>query len=237
MHLVSDRKMYKPDQVTEAALPAPHIFQRWVLLSIAALAGMAYASFPLAIWLNAPFAMHGEVSILGEAGQPHAALFNSLDIVSGCLLTALSIFLLILHKGTSKSWRWALVALLVSGLGAISAAILPLPAVFSFPNSLHALLHISAAVFAHGFASFINTSAFIMSTILWMFIILRGGLPRKNRLALAGSMLLIVAVGPILTFIFPKTGDITQRVFIVLFAIWLVFFTHDALQANSHPEL
>lgn len=206
-----------------------------VALCVSVIAGGCYASFPLAIWLNAPFAFRGEVSVLGEAGQPHATLFNSLDIISGCLLIGLGLFLLLAYKNkTTKSWLWALWTLSLSGVGAVLAAILPLPVLFTFPASLHALVHIGVPVFAHGFASFVNTASFITSTALWAAIVYRQNLARIKRLPIAASMILIAVIGPILGAVFPRSGDIIQRIFILLFAIWLVIFTHDVLYSKQN---
>ncbi len=229
---IPHKNMFTQSKATESILPENSNW-RWLVLSVAALAGMAYASFPLAIWLNARLAFHGEVSLLGEAGQPHAAIFNSLDVLSGILLTGLCCYLLIENRHASRSWRWAIWALGISGLGGLVAAILPLPTAFVFPDSFYALMHISIAVFRHGFASFINTGTFVLSTILWARIVKRTQGADPKRLLLAYSILAIVAIGPILTYILPATGDFTQRLFITLFAIWLVIFTHDALQTQS----
>jgi len=214
------------------ALASPY---RLTPLLLATAAGLCYASFPLAYWLNHPHAWHGEVSILGEAGQPYAGLFNNLDIVSGILLILLCSFLLITRRQQmTRPWRWATILLLCSAIGSIAAAALPLPTVFQYPNNLYALLHIGLAVFEHGFASFINTGAFIASTLLWIRTIRSSARPSRTRLLLAYSIVVIVTVGPIASFFLPTTGDYIQRAFISLFAIWLVIFTYDALTTQRN---
>lgn len=218
------------------AIAAQRSYQVTLLL-VAAAAGLTYASFPLAFWLNAQFALHGEVSDLGQAGQPHASLFNGLDITSGILLSLLCVLLLIMRRGNmNRSWRWAVQTLLFSGIGTILAALLPLPVFFVYPTSVHAFLHISRAVFEHGFASFVNTCAFIISTLLWARIIRRHQKPSHLRLVLAYSIIGLVCLGPIASFIFPAIGPATQRIFISLFAIWVIIFTYDALQTAKDKD-
>ncbi|HSX16649.1 MAG TPA: phosphatidylglycerol lysyltransferase domain-containing protein [Patescibacteria group bacterium] len=201
---------------------------------VALLAGLAYASFPLAIWLNAPYAFHGLVSVLGEAGQPNAGIFNILDVVSGLLFVGLTAYLLVRHRPFTKHWRWAIAWFGISAVGAIIAAVVSLPVGFVFNGNLvEALRTINMSIALHGVASFVNTGGFIVSTLLWLRIEHAGSRRDIRRLLLGWSIIAFVTLGPILSYLVPSTGGAIQRLFIALFAIWAVVFVHDALHRSG----
>jgi phosphatidylglycerol lysyltransferase len=205
-------------------------FKGW-LLAAAVVAAAAYASFPLAYFLNRPYFTSGLVSNLGKDGQPYAWLFNGFDIVSGLVAAGIFSYLYRFRRPQEKLLRWALALACASSIAGILAALLALPPSFddSTPLALAALEN--PLVLLHGICSFVNSTGFVLSAILWA-----GYYYRRNgwgwRQVVAIVALLIATAGFVIGLLLPGSQPILQRSFITTYAVWLVAFTYTILQAK-----
>jgi|GEM_PF-1211654 len=205
-----------------------HRYRRLLLLGLAALAAVSYASFLLAVWLNPAHAFSGLVSALGKQDQPYYWLFNNLDIVSSLV----TVFVLLMIPRyyrlpePEKAYRWAIGLAVASSVGNLTAATTPLPNSFEGMTIKQLADAADFQVIIHGLGSFINSTGFVIAALLWSWAWCR----RRGavwRAALALSMLFISTVGYGVGIWLPWTSPLLQRVFIILYAIWLVVFVVD----------
>lgn len=200
------------------------------------LSSFLYASFPLAYFLNRPYAWQGLVSVLGADGQPYAWFFNAADIVSSALAIGVFAWLLRYRRPQSRTLYYALLAALLAVLGAFIAAVVSMPdepAGTDGRLSL-ALLH-SPAIIVHGLASFLNSGAFVVAAVLWAAHY-RHPDSRSWRTVLALLIVLISTVGFVVGQIIPGWAGTLQRVFILLYAVWFVVFTIDLLRDDNAAQ-
>lgn len=210
--------------------PVPSDWRPWAASIVAAVAGLAYASFPLAWLLNPAYVWHDTISNLGRDGQPYAAVFNSLDIVSalvGLLVLAVAL------RWRRPAWHthrhhW-LYGLAVISLGAAAlAAAITLPARFDEQALTWASI-LRPAVMFHGLCSFINSAAFVVSAVLWAWPYAKKAAGKgwqaygtvNWRVWLAALALVLGTVGAAIGALWPPTAATLQRLFVLCYALWL----------------
>ncbi len=95
------------------------------LIGLGCIAALAYASFPLAYLLDISHDETGLVSLLGSTSAPYAWLFNSLDVLGGALLIAISYQLLKYYS--VRQYRIIMASLIIAiGVTIIVAALAPI---------------------------------------------------------------------------------------------------------------
>lgn len=198
---------------------------RYLLLAWAA--GLAYCSFPLAFVLNPAYALHGLASILGEADQPFAWVFNTLDYTAGGLAIVLFGLLLARHRPPSRLLRLALLGGLINGMGTMLAAFFVMPGDASAGHAGLGLVS-NPNAFLHGLGSAINVGSVFVAMCLWGYYHWRR---RKLqwRTALPAITIAIAAASYVCDKHFPTTVGLVQRAFFVCYLAWLVVFTKDVL--------
>jgi phosphatidylglycerol lysyltransferase len=187
------------------SMPVAGRWRRIVIISLSILAGLGYASFPIAIFINSRKTFHGLASELGAGGQDYAWLFNSLDVVSSLAIFAI-IWLLWRSAGSTKHGRQILLLLGLSALGNLLAAVTPLP--------IHANSQLQVRL--HDVFSVINLFGIVVAAILLTIQ------ARFNRWLM---VLCVMLVGAIIVSGVTKDSLIdsgSQRVQIVLTAVWIV---------------
>lgn len=211
-----------------------------VPIVLIALAGLCYASFPFAWFLNRPYAFHGLTSALGGEGQPYAWLFNISDIVSGALTIAILSWLRFRRRPHQSSLlRLTLDLALVSSLCTAFAALVPMPHQFaSLDGQLKLSLLRDPVIVLHGLISFINSAAFVAAAVLWAIYWRRrdGHLWRRLFTAL---VIFLSTVGFVIGQVIPGLADTIQRSFITMYAVWFVLFVVDILtvhQRSTDPQ-
>lgn len=197
------------------------------LVFLAALiSGASYASFPLAIVLNPEFAWSGAVSRLGQEGQPYAWLFNNSDTISGLAGLVLAFLLLLKLRNLPLILRYGIVSLLICNVGTLLAAVFSLPPGMGVVEHLSAIKFSDTATALHLLASVINTGGFVAALSLW-------GLWSYRTLGLGWRVKFVITllILNILSFGIGQydmlTGSITQRLFILGYAVWLLIFVND----------
>lgn len=202
-------------------------------VTLMAISSLLYASFPFAVFLNPKYAWHGLTSALGGDGQPYAWFFNVGDIVSSVIAIGVLGWLYKTKRPRSGQIRWALSFALLAVLGAFIAAVITMPdnkATLNGQLSLKLLEY--PEIIAHGFASVINSGAFVVAAILWA-IHWHGSKRWLNwRTVLAVSIVLTSTVGFVLGQLVPGWAGTIQRAFIVMYGAWFVIFTHDLLKLH-----
>jgi len=196
----------------------------WVV-SLAVVAALAYCSFPLAIMLNPQYIWSGYVSSLGQDGQPYAWLFNALDILSGLLASVVFTYLLLKRRAKDTLLKVSLLGGLLGAIGAVLAAVLPLPNGFSEGHVWSSLLNNSATLL-HALTSFFNSSGFFVAISFWGIYWFK-----KTRFTwrtiLAFIAVLTATVGFVVGQLEPSLAGVIQRIYIVCYGVWLVTFVAD----------
>ena len=224
---LSSALAYRPKQKTRH-------HSRWIM-ALAAIAALAYASFPLAYFLNRPLFLQQLASSLGEAGQPYAWVFNSLDIASSIIAASIFGYLRHKHQRSSRVLRWALAAAIVASTGAFLAAVVPLPNSFVANGqwSLHLLAQ--PLVLIHGASSFLNSIGFVVSVVLWGIWRFRHNAKLQWTHIIVATALFCVTVGFAIGQIYPASGGLIQRLFIVDYGVWLFLLAKD-LANTPRPQ-
>jgi phosphatidylglycerol lysyltransferase len=205
-------------------------------VTLITIAGLCYASFPFAWFLNRPYAFSGLTSALGGEGQPYAWFFNISDIVSGVLTIAVLCWLHRFWRPHSKTLRLTLNVAIFSALCTSLAALIPIPHEYKVLDGhiTFSLLH-NPMIVLHGLASFCNSFAFVVAAVLWAIHWRRtdGHLWRQ---LFVGFMLLLSTVGFVVGQIVPGLAGTIQRAFITLYAVWFVLLTVDVLTVNQKQK-
>lgn len=196
------------------------------LVGLAAVAGLSYASFGLAVWLNPSHFLTGLVSFLGQADQPYSWVFNELDVISSAFSAFVLLAMPALYQVRSRVLRWAVGLAAASSVGNLLAAITPLPSSFEGLSVRQILRAGDVQVFGHGLASFINSAGFVLAAVLWAWA-WRRQRGAVWRAAMALSILLLSTVGDVIGDWYSWSAPLLQRAFIILYAIWLVIFVFD----------
>lgn len=205
-----------------------------ILLIVAGIVGICYASFPLASILNPQLVWRGVVSRLGQSGQPYSYVFNSLDIISSSVGLILAIYLLVVVGRKTKLLHYAIISLLISNLGSILSAFFRLPAGINIDERVSLALLSNKDVVIHLLTSVLNTGAFLIALLLWgvwYYRKLGFGWRSKFILMILSFDIIAFAVGQY----YPDIGSVFQRLFIICYAIWIVLFTRDILN-NTHER-
>lgn len=198
-----------------------------ILLSI--FVAFGYSSFPLAIWVNPGHAWTSMVSVLGQAGQPFASLFNNLDIASSCLAIVLLLGLLTQYVKLPRLLVWSIVAMLLSNIGNLAAAYQELPSNVHITSEITLAMLRNPSIVLHGLASFINTGAFVAATIIWAVWAHRNH--KAGRQEFAYLIVAICTVGALIGAYAPVTGPYIQRASIVSYGVWFVIFCLDVVRS------
>lgn len=201
------------------------------------LAMLAYSAFPLAAFLNKPYFWHGLVSGLSEPGQPHYELFTGIDI-------AASIFGMLFFGYLSWKQEWdrtqsvALGLVVVACLAELFTDLFALPSGFSTDGSIPPIHYFAThpSFDIHLAASFVNSTAFIVSFGLW--VLHRRNTKSESRItesvfvvALALSMF-----GTLTGHIFPSVSPTLQRIFILCYCYWFIAFPYDSLATKRRAR-
>ena len=202
------------------------------LIGLAAFASLSYASFVLAVWLNPSHFLAGLVSFLGQSDQPYSWVFNELDVVSSTVSAFVLLAIPALYQVRSRLLRWAIGLAAASSLGNLLAAITPLPDAFEGLSVRQIIRAGDVQVFGHGLASFMNSAGFVVAAVLWAWA-WRRQRGAVWRAAMALSILLLSTVGDMIGDWYPWSAPLLQRVFIVLYGVWLVVFVVDVTRRRK----
>jgi phosphatidylglycerol lysyltransferase len=211
--------------------PAPH---KNVLLALVVIAAIGYASWPLAIIVNPAHAFNGLVSLLSSNAQPYDWLFNWLDYVSSAITMSLFGYIFIgYRKQLPKALSLATLLLAISGTASLLAAIVDLPDSFTPTTHITLAMIKDPVLVTHGIASFVNTATYTAAIIAWFIAF--GHTFKSWRGILVTSMALLVTVGFVIGQLFMTAGYAIQRIQILLYAVWLVWFAIDVFH-RIHPK-
>ncbi len=194
------------------------------------LAMLAYSAFPLAVFLNKPYFWHGLVSGLTEPGQPHSWFFGSIDI-------AASLFGVMFFSYLSRREDWdkvqavALRLVVIACFAEFLTDIFTLPANFSTTGGIPTLHYISAhpSLVIHVAASFVNSTAFVVSFGLWVWHRRHTKSESLFREFVFAVTLSIGVFGSIVGYIYPSVSPTLQRIFILCYCYWFIAFPYDSL--------
>jgi hypothetical protein len=198
---------------------------------------LAYSAFPLAFFLNKPYFWHGLVSGLSEPGQPHSELFTGIDI-------AASLFGMLFfgYLGWRQEWdRRQAVALglvVVACFAELLTDIFALPGNFSTGSSVPPAHYFSThpSFDIHLAASFVNSTAFLISFGLWVLHRRHTKSASLFRELVFAVAVCVSTVGSIVGHAYPATSPTLQRIFILCYCYWFVAFPYDSLAAKRHHE-
>ncbi|HEV2412474.1 MAG TPA: phosphatidylglycerol lysyltransferase domain-containing protein [Candidatus Saccharimonadales bacterium] len=195
---------------------------------------IANASWPLAYFYNRHMLFRGLVSDLGQQGQHHAFLFNTLDVVGGSAVLILAIWLYIRAKPSLNQFaHFGTLAFALGGLGGIIAALTPLSARLESTTVQYLIHHISTKVLIHGGASTLNSGGFLVAMILWVLWKKREVEHKPVYTLFVLATVLVGVFGFFLGIYFPLVGFSAQRVFIILQSTWMVWFPLALLEQGT----
>ncbi len=195
-------------------------------------AAFGYAAFPLALFLNRPLFWDGLVSQLAAYGSPYNWVFNGLDIMSGivgCILFGYLYYRLRHHVG--RLYQASLIAAVLATFADFLTAIVILPHGYDGDRDISlSQIFGEPSILIHGLASFINSGAFLVSLLLWVIYKSHRISYSDPRQWLAAIALIIGVVGSIIGALFPPTSASLQRIFILIYAVWLADLAYDAVR-------
>ena len=206
---------------------------RWPVI-VMAVSALLYVSFPLAFVLNPTYALHGLTSALGGSGQPYAWLFNVSDILSSALATAVLAWLYLTRPPKNTPLYLALRLALISSVAAFIAVLVPLPgnshALIGDLEFMTVLRH--PVLMIHLLASIISEISFVLGVGFWAW-------HERRKHGLSWRMLMAIAIiltelaSLVLATSLPAVSDISQRLSIILYAVWFIAFTIDLLRPHK----
>lgn len=201
-------------------------------IGVAVIAGLCYASFPLSIIFNPSIGFTKVVSLLGQPGQPYSWLFNSLDIVSGLLGIGVGIYLLSSLGQRKSLLRCCAQLLIVSNLGVLLAATFTLPADTVVDDRISWSLFENTEILLHLFFSVVDSGSYVIALLLWaLWSYKKFGLNKRVNFVI--TILLVDIIGFSIGQFDPTVGAVLQRLFILGYAIWIVWLTTDCLPAKT----
>lgn len=204
----------------------------WGLLTLSVISGLSYASFPLAFVLNPVHALKSMVSVLGQANQPYADVFNNLDTISASLAILIAGYLLATRRQLHVLLRYALIGVLLSNVGNLMAAYFDLPTGIDADSHISLNLIKNPGVLLHGTFSFLNDAAFVFAVICWgMWAYRRNGWNRRHILAVA--IIALCTIGFLIGQLYEPSSPYIQRAFIFSYAVWFVIFCYDVIRPRS----
>ena len=152
-------------------------------------------------------------------------MFNALDILSGLLASVVFTYLLLKRRAKDTLLKVSLLGGLLGAIGAVLAAVLPLPNGFSEGHVWSSLLNNSATLL-HALTSFFNSSGFFVAISFWGIYWFK-----KTRFTwrtiLAFIAVLTATVGFVVGQLEPSLAGVIQRIYIVCYGVWLVTFVAD----------
>lgn len=194
------------------------------------LAMIAFSAFPLAFFLNRPYFWHGLVSGLSEKGQPYSELFTAIDIAAS-LFGILFFGYLAWHQKKDGTQRTVLGLVVVASLAELLTDIFRLPDNFptvgGIPSAHYFAAHPSLIV--HLSASFLNSTAFLVSFGLWVVHRHRTKAKSITREVIFASALCISVAGGVIGRIYPVLSPTLQRMFILCYCYWFIALPYDSL--------
>ena len=209
----------------------PRRIASW-LLGLSIVSGFSYASFPLALSLNPKKAIGSMVSILGQADQPYADVFNALDSIASITAITISAGLLYSLPAMPKLLKSASYALIISSIGNLLAAVFVLPAGFEIDDHLVPTVLLSPAVIAHGFTSILNSGGYVWAVACWaVWTYQRSGFGLRQTLAVL--IFTLCSIGFLIGQLDLVAAPFIQRAFIASYALWLVCFVYDVLNIRN----
>lgn len=196
-------------------LPVAGRTRRVAIGIMSVVAAIGYASFPFGFLTNPPRAIHGLASQLGSAGQPYAGLFNGLDILSGLLLLTIIGLLWARLRPEAQLSRIMLICFGVGAISTMFAAAAPLPR-HTFSVTQVELHDIFSALSLLGFTG--AAFCFVRLRSAWLHIL--------------GWLLYAMVAAIALSVIYQGTffGSISQRLQIILTAIWMIIISLEAVR-------
>jgi hypothetical protein len=214
-----------------------HRLRQWLPLAAAIVAGAGYASFPLAAILNPQHFLDGLASALGAVGQPYAWVFNGLDVVSALVAMILFAWMAWHYKPRDRWLKISMWAAFVASVGAGAAALLPLPEIAHQLGGLELLLTGRIEILAHAAASFANSAGYVVSISAWGWFRFNRHRPFALPVLLAIIAIFLGTIGTLIGWEWPVTAGILQRLFIILYMVWLIGLTYEVVnRAHKRPH-
>lgn len=203
----------------------------WLLTkTLAILAGVAYASWPLGYLLNPAASQRGLASALEAVNQPYNWVFISGDIASSALIIVVA-WMLWRRLRTVPQAPLLIVVLaniVIFGVATIADTLLPehcLPGVPSCPNwrQDHILL-------LHGIVSVVGAFClFLALALVWW---------RRRRSRLLNNLMIgyvLFGAVSVLEALTPGQGNWSQHYYITLCGLWLAFIPYVVRRAFDIP--
>lgn len=214
---------------------------RAALGGIGVAAGLAYSNWLAAPWLNRRVSVRDSfVSDLGAAGQPHAAVFNFLDVLSGIGIVVLA-WGLWRHLGAGRLIGMGCLTLAGFGAGSIAEALLPLDCASSLNAACaerEASGHgISWADRGHTIASVYSIVAVLLSMLFlcWALRHTRGWRWPARCWLVAGPLVFLLTAYVGAAALDRQLPGIAERIYVAAFSLWVLTLAGGLLLSGARP--
>lgn len=213
----------------ESRRSAPHSSAAIAATGVVGLvAAVTYSNWIVAPWLNPRVSVRGSfVSDLGAHGQPHAAVFNSIDALSGIAIVVLA-WGLWRHLGAGRLVALGCLALAGFGAGSIAEAVLPLdcaPSLSAACAEREASGHgISWADRGHTIASVYSIVAVLLSMLFlcWALRHTRGWRWPARCWLVAGPLVFLLTAYVGAAALDRQLPGIAERIYVGAFSLWIL---------------
>lgn len=210
------------------------VSHRWAIIVLAALAALAYSSWPLGYYLNPRVGATGYASELAADGQPYNWVFIVGDVLAGVLILMV-VWLLQQEYGKKlQDWhRWLLGLFGVFGVLTIVAALLPMNCTPSISicraqhHDWQMILHNVVSI-AAGLA--IYTTAFMV----WKRY------DRDERMLVMHFILAALTTFGVLSFFYaviPGPAYLAQRYFLIATCVWIFMLPFSFVRHKTFMQI